>query len=157
MSKRLKRQRLMQRLCGLQLDPTRTRTPQQSLPRPRRQPKPFVKAAAEVQQDEMLSHTSWDQQESLLASYSDMVVQSNNGVEKIVDMGPNLNRDSPFAMEVSRISTWTCVLFQILVSQPLPSRRQMAAMERMESRDASGSRFEYMIQECKSNSVRLVE
>jgi hypothetical protein len=85
--------------------------------------KPFVKAAAEVQQDEMLSHTSWDQQESLLASYSDMVVQSNNGVEKIVDIDPNLNCDSPFAMEVSTISTWTCVLFQILVSQPLPSTR----------------------------------
>jgi uncharacterized membrane protein YqiK len=82
-----------------------------------------LKAAAEVQQDEMLSHTSWDQQESLLASYSDMVFQSNNGVEKIVDIDPNLNCDSPFAMEVSTISTWTCVLFQILVSQPLPSTR----------------------------------
>jgi uncharacterized membrane protein YqiK len=64
-----------------------------------------LKAAAEAQRAEMLSNTTLGQQEALLAIYKDMVVQSNNGVEKIVYMDPSVNRDSPFAMEVSTIST----------------------------------------------------
>jgi vacuolar-type H+-ATPase subunit E/Vma4 len=102
-----------------------------------------LKAAAEAQRAEMLSNTTLGQQEALLAIYKDMV-QSNNGVEKIVYMDPSVNRDSPFAMEVSTISTWTCTLFRLSVSQPLTSTRQMAAMERIESRNEPGSRFEYI-------------
>jgi uncharacterized membrane protein YqiK len=64
-----------------------------------------LKAAAEAQRAEMLSNTTLGQQEALLAIYKDMVVQSNNGVEKIVYMETSVNRDSPFAMEVSTIST----------------------------------------------------
>jgi uncharacterized membrane protein YqiK len=45
-----------------------------------------LKAAAEVKQAEMLSQTSLGQQESLLGIYSDMVVHSNNGMEKILYM-----------------------------------------------------------------------
>jgi hypothetical protein len=103
-------------------------------------------AAAEAQRAEMLSNTTLGQQEALLAIYKDMV-QSNNGVEKIVYMDPSVNRDSPFAMEVSTISTWTCTLFRLSISQHLTSTRQMAAMERMESRNEPGSRFEYILDE----------
>jgi len=57
-----------------------------------------LKAAAEAQRAEMLSRSNLGQQESLLAIYSDMVVRSNNGVDKIVYLDPSVNRDSPFAL-----------------------------------------------------------
>lgn len=46
----------------------------------------------------MLSRTSLGQQEALLAIYSDMVVKSNKGVDKIVYLDPSVNRDSPFTL-----------------------------------------------------------
>lgn len=57
-----------------------------------------LKAAAEAERAEMLSKTSLGQQQSLLAQYTDMVVGSNQGVEKIVYLDPSVNRDSPFAL-----------------------------------------------------------
>lgn len=57
-----------------------------------------LKAAAEAQRAEMLSRTNLGQQEALLAIYSDMVVRSNDGVDKIVYLDPSVNRDSPFAL-----------------------------------------------------------
>ena len=46
----------------------------------------------------MLSRTSLGQQEALLAKYAEMVVGSNQGVEKVVYLDPSVNRDSPFAL-----------------------------------------------------------
>ena len=57
-----------------------------------------LKAMAESQRAEMLSKTDLGQQEALLGIYSDMVVNSNQGVEKVVYMDPSVNRDSPFAL-----------------------------------------------------------
>ena len=57
-----------------------------------------LKAEAEAQRAELLSKTTLGQQETLLAQYSRMVVESNKGVEKVVYMDPSINRDSPFAL-----------------------------------------------------------
>ena len=57
-----------------------------------------LKANAEADRAEMLSHTNLGQQEALLQIYSDMVVNSNQGVEKVIYMDPSVNRDSPFAL-----------------------------------------------------------
>jgi uncharacterized membrane protein YqiK len=57
-----------------------------------------LKAAAEAERAEMISRTSLGQQEALLKIYSDMVVRSNEGVDKIIYLDPSVNRDSPFAL-----------------------------------------------------------
>jgi len=57
-----------------------------------------LKAKAEAERAEMLSRTDLGQQEALLNIYSDMVVKSNQGVEKVVYLDPSVNRDSPFAL-----------------------------------------------------------
>merc|ERR1712038_1073495 len=57
-----------------------------------------LKAAAEAERAEMLSRTDLGQQEALLNIYSDMVVNSNKGVQKVVYLDPAVNKDSPFAM-----------------------------------------------------------
>lgn len=57
-----------------------------------------LKAKAEAERAEMLSKTDLGQQETLLHIYSDMVVNSNKGVEKVVYLDPTVNKDSPFAM-----------------------------------------------------------
>jgi len=55
-------------------------------------------AAAEAERAEMLSHTTLGQQEALLSQYSQMVIESNRGVEKVVYLDPSVNRESPFAL-----------------------------------------------------------
>lgn len=55
-------------------------------------------AEAEAQRAELLSKTALGQQEALLTKYSEMVVGSNQGIEKIVYLDPSVNRDSPFAL-----------------------------------------------------------
>jgi len=77
-----------------------------------------LKAAAEAERAEMLSKTALGQQQSLLAQYTDMVVGSNQGVEKIVYLDPSVNRDSPLPSEVSKTSIWTCTPSQKLGSRP---------------------------------------
>mmetsp|Transcript_10612 Transcript_10612/g.15536 ORF Transcript_10612/g.15536 Transcript_10612/m.15536 type:complete len:894 (-) Transcript_10612:464-3145(-) len=57
-----------------------------------------MKAAAESERAQVLSRTELGQQECLLGIYSDMVKQSNSGVEKIVYMDSSVNRQSPFAL-----------------------------------------------------------
>jgi regulator of protease activity HflC (stomatin/prohibitin superfamily) len=57
-----------------------------------------LKAHAEAQRAELLSKTTLGMQESLLAQYSQMVIESNRGVEKVVYLDPSVNRDSPFAL-----------------------------------------------------------
>eukprot|EP00567_Pseudictyota_dubia_P008445 CAMPEP_0197442418 /NCGR_PEP_ID=MMETSP1175-20131217/8437_1 /TAXON_ID=1003142 /ORGANISM="Triceratium dubium, Strain CCMP147" /LENGTH=889 /DNA_ID=CAMNT_0042972887 /DNA_START=108 /DNA_END=2777 /DNA_ORIENTATION=+ len=57
-----------------------------------------LKAAAEAQRAEQLSKTSLGEQESLLGLYSNMVVKSSQGVEKVIYLDPSVNRDSPFAL-----------------------------------------------------------
>ena len=57
-----------------------------------------LKAAAEAQRAELLSNTPLGTQEALLSVYSQMVVESNKGVEKIVYLDPSVNRESPFAL-----------------------------------------------------------
>lgn len=57
-----------------------------------------LKAQAEAKRAEMLSNTDLGQQEALLNIYSDMVVNSNQGVEKVIYMDPTVNKDSPFAL-----------------------------------------------------------
>jgi len=57
-----------------------------------------LKAKAEAERAEMLSRTDLGQQEALLNIYSNMVVQSNKGVQKVVYLDPSVNKDSPFAM-----------------------------------------------------------
>jgi uncharacterized membrane protein YqiK len=57
-----------------------------------------LKAHAEAQRAELLSKTTLGMQESLLAHYSKMVIESNRGVEKVVYLDPSVNRDSPFAL-----------------------------------------------------------
>lgn len=57
-----------------------------------------LKADAEAQRAEMLSRTTLGQQEALLAQYSHMVVESNQGVQKVIYLDPSVNRDSPFSL-----------------------------------------------------------
>ena len=57
-----------------------------------------LKADAEAQRAELLSNTSLGTKEALLSMYSQMVVESNKGVEKVVYLDPSVNRDSPFAL-----------------------------------------------------------
>ncbi|KAL7482122.1 hypothetical protein ACHAW6_007814 [Cyclotella cf. meneghiniana] len=57
-----------------------------------------LKAEAEAKRAEMLSQTVFGQQEALLEKYSDMIVQSNAGVEKVIYLDPSINRESPFAL-----------------------------------------------------------
>mmetsp|Transcript_8747 Transcript_8747/g.25154 ORF Transcript_8747/g.25154 Transcript_8747/m.25154 type:complete len:834 (+) Transcript_8747:149-2650(+) len=57
-----------------------------------------LKAVAEAERAELLSQTKLGMQEALLSLYSNIVVESNKGVEKIIYMDPSVNRDSPFAI-----------------------------------------------------------
>ncbi len=57
-----------------------------------------VKAEAEADRAEMIAKTDLGKQEALLSIYSDMVVQSNKGVEKVVYLDPSVNKESPFAL-----------------------------------------------------------
>ena len=57
-----------------------------------------LKAVAESERAKLLSATTLGQQESLLGIYSDMVKESNAGVNKVIYMDPSVNRDSPFAL-----------------------------------------------------------
>lgn len=57
-----------------------------------------LKAKAEAERAELLSLTNLGQQEALLDKYSEMVIQSNKGVSKVVYLDPSVNRDSPFAL-----------------------------------------------------------
>ena len=57
-----------------------------------------LKAEAEAERAEMISRTDLGKQEALLSIYSDMVVKSNSGVEKIIYLDPSVNKDSPFAL-----------------------------------------------------------
>ena len=57
-----------------------------------------LKASAEAERAESLSKTKLGEQSSLLSMYSDIVVESNKGVEKIIYMDPSINRESPFAI-----------------------------------------------------------
>jgi uncharacterized membrane protein YqiK len=57
-----------------------------------------LKAVAEAKRAEMLSQTNFGQQEALLEKYSDMIVQSNAYVEKVIYLDPSINRKSPFAL-----------------------------------------------------------
>jgi hypothetical protein len=57
-----------------------------------------MKAAAEAERAEVLSRTALGQQESLLAIYSEMVSNSNKGVQKVIYMDPTVKKDSPFAL-----------------------------------------------------------
>jgi len=57
-----------------------------------------LRAAAEAERAEMIGKTDLGRQEALLTIYSDMVVKSNKGVEKIVYLDPSINRESPFAL-----------------------------------------------------------
>jgi regulator of protease activity HflC (stomatin/prohibitin superfamily) len=57
-----------------------------------------LKAAAEAERAELLSKTNLGMQEALLRIYSDIVIESNRGVEKVIYMDPSVNRDSPFAI-----------------------------------------------------------
>ncbi|KAL7556998.1 hypothetical protein ACA910_002291 [Epithemia clementina (nom. ined.)] len=57
-----------------------------------------LKANAEAQRAQLLSQTSLGVQEALLTLYSNMVIQSNKGVEKVIYLDPSVNRDSPFAL-----------------------------------------------------------
>uniref|UniRef100_A0A7S4IHY0 Band 7 domain-containing protein n=1 Tax=Odontella aurita TaxID=265563 RepID=A0A7S4IHY0_9STRA len=57
-----------------------------------------LRAAAEAQRAEMLSQTQLGEQESLLGLYANMVVSSNQGVEKVVYLDPSVNKESPFAL-----------------------------------------------------------
>lgn len=57
-----------------------------------------LKAAAEAERAEVLSRTTLGQQESLLAQYAHMVIESNKGVEKVIYLDPSVNRESPFAL-----------------------------------------------------------
>jgi len=57
-----------------------------------------LKAKAEAERAEVLSRTSLGKQEALLSVYSDMVVNSNKGVEKVVYLDPTVSRESPFAL-----------------------------------------------------------
>ena len=57
-----------------------------------------LKAAAEAERAEMISKTDLGKQEALLAIYSDMVVNANKGVEKVIYLDPTINRESPFAL-----------------------------------------------------------
>jgi len=57
-----------------------------------------LKARAEAERAKMLSSTELGRQEALLNIYSDMVVNSNQGVEKVVYLDPSISRESPFAI-----------------------------------------------------------
>lgn len=57
-----------------------------------------LKAAAEAERAQMIAKTDLGRQEALLSIYSDMVIKSNEGVEKVVYLDPSINRDSPFAI-----------------------------------------------------------
>lgn len=57
-----------------------------------------LKAAAEAERAELLSKTNLGMQEALLRIYSDIVIESNRGVEKVIYMDPSVNRESPFAI-----------------------------------------------------------
>jgi regulator of protease activity HflC (stomatin/prohibitin superfamily) len=57
-----------------------------------------LRAAAEAERAEMIAQTDLGKQEALLAIYSDMVIKSNSGVEKIVYLDPSVNKESPFAL-----------------------------------------------------------
>lgn len=57
-----------------------------------------LKAEAEAERAEMIAKTDLGRQEALLTIYSDMVVKSNEGVEKVVYLDPSINRESPFAI-----------------------------------------------------------
>ena len=57
-----------------------------------------LKAEAEAERAEMISRTDLGKQEALLSIYSDMVVKSNSGVEKIIYLDPSVNKDSQFAL-----------------------------------------------------------
>lgn len=57
-----------------------------------------LKAAAEAERAELLSKTSLGMQEALLSIYSNIVIESNRGVEKVIYMDPSVNRESPFAI-----------------------------------------------------------
>eukprot|EP00984_Skeletonema_dohrnii_P028086 scaffold17922_cov129-Skeletonema_dohrnii-CCMP3373.AAC.1 len=57
-----------------------------------------LKAEAEAERAEMIARTDLGKQEALLSIYSDMVVKSNSGVEKIIYLDPSVNKDSPFAL-----------------------------------------------------------
>jgi uncharacterized membrane protein YqiK len=57
-----------------------------------------LKAAAEAERARMLSETVLGQQQALLAQYTEMVIGSNQGVEKVVYLDPSINRNSPFAL-----------------------------------------------------------
>jgi regulator of protease activity HflC (stomatin/prohibitin superfamily) len=57
-----------------------------------------LKANAEAERAEMLASTELGQQEALLGIYADMVVKSNEGVEKVVYLDPSVNKESPFAL-----------------------------------------------------------
>merc|ERR1712183_274084 len=57
-----------------------------------------MKAMAEAERAEMLSRTDLGQQQALLTIYSDMVINSNQGVEKVIYLDQTVNKDSPFAL-----------------------------------------------------------
>lgn len=57
-----------------------------------------LKASAEAERAERLSKTKLGEQSSLLSLYSDIVVESNKGVEKVIYMDPSINKESPFAL-----------------------------------------------------------
>jgi regulator of protease activity HflC (stomatin/prohibitin superfamily) len=57
-----------------------------------------LKAAAEAERAALLSKTNLGMQEALLRIYSDIVIESNRGVEKVIYMDPSVNRESPFAI-----------------------------------------------------------
>ena len=57
-----------------------------------------LKAEAEADRAEMIAKTDLGKQEALLSIYSDMVIESNKGVEKVVYLDPSVNKESPFAL-----------------------------------------------------------
>lgn len=57
-----------------------------------------LKAAAEAERAKLIAATDLGKQEALLSIYSDMVIKSNSGVEKVVYLDPSVNKDSPFAL-----------------------------------------------------------
>jgi regulator of protease activity HflC (stomatin/prohibitin superfamily) len=57
-----------------------------------------LKADAEADRAEKLSRTKLGMQEALLGLYSNIVIESNKGVEKVIYMDPSINRESPFAI-----------------------------------------------------------
>jgi hypothetical protein len=58
----------------------------------------FTQAGAENERAEVLSRTALGQHLALLSLYSQTVIESNKGVEKVVYTDANTSRDSPFSL-----------------------------------------------------------